>query len=121
MRYAMLGLSNKFRVIFSARGIFVENGSAGDSFSGFVACRYVKADSEQHAVAVAKRDILMEWNDSYNRKRNAGVPHLKVELAGKLKNPFKSGEELSGYRFFNDDDQAEDHLLEISETSGRWF
>jgi len=111
----------RYRVVVSGTGIFVESGDQGDSFSAFVACRFVQAETEELAIATAKRDLLMEWNRCYNRSRTAGLPRLTVELVARVHSPFKSSRKSDGYRFFALADELEEILSIIIKQSSGWF
>lgn len=111
----------RYRVVVSGRGIFVEAGDQGDSFSGFVVCRFVKAASETEAIAIVRRGLLTEWNNSFNRNRTAGVPRLTVELSARVNSPFKSADSSGSYRFFADEDEVSGHLESVILASAGWF
>lgn len=111
----------RYRVVVSGRGIFVEAGDCGDSFSGFVVCRFIRANSEAEAVALVKRDLLVEWNSSFNRTRMAGVPRLTIEFSARVNSPFKTSESSGSYRFFAAEDEVNEHLARAISASSGWF
>jgi hypothetical protein len=111
----------RYRVVVCGRGIFVEAGDRGDFFSGFVVCRFVKADSEAEAVALVRRNLLVEWNSSFNQSRSAGVPRLTIELSAPVNSPFKKAESSCSYRFFVSEDEVSAHLKSAILASSGWF
>lgn len=73
----------QYLIILSGENVFFET-SAGDAplgewMIGFLACQLVNTESETLAVAQAKRDLLVKWNQSFNADRKFGMPHLQVE------------------------------------------
>jgi|SRR5690606_7502698 len=68
-----------YQVLISGTEIFFENYNHPEPVIGFIACRIIQAADEELAVAIAKRDILVNWNQSFNADRKLGMPRLKVE------------------------------------------
>src|SRR6187402_3294156 len=67
-----------YNVVISGDNIFFENYSA-EPIIGFIARRLIQANCEELAIATAKRDILVDWNQSFNADRKLGMPSLHLE------------------------------------------
>src|SRR5690606_39170278 len=74
-----------YKVVISGGGIFFENYDHPEPVIGFIACRIIQADYEELAIATAKRDILVNWNQSFNADRKLGMPRLAVEHLTQVK------------------------------------
>ena len=68
-----------FQVVISGSNIFFENYGDSEPIVGFVAFRLEKAQTEELAIAMAKRDILVDWTHSFNADRRLGLPVLQLE------------------------------------------
>src|SRR5690606_24168257 len=50
-----------FKIVMTGSSILVDHYGSTEPIVGFVACRLLKAESEELAIATAKRDILVQW------------------------------------------------------------
>jgi hypothetical protein len=78
----------KYQVVISGDEIFFENYNGDEPVIGFIACRQVAANSEDLAIAIAKRDLLVLWNQSFNADRKLGMPRLEIEHVRPIKGWF---------------------------------
>jgi 23S rRNA C2498 (ribose-2'-O)-methylase RlmM len=72
-------------------------------------------------VALVRRNLLVEWNSSFNQSRSAGVPRLTIELSAPVNSPFKKAESSCSYRFFVSEDEVSAHLKSAILASSGWF
>lgn len=117
----VVSIMARYRVVVTGRGILVESNDQGDYFTGFVVCRFVKAASESEAVALVRRNLLIEWNHSFNRNRSSGVPRLSVELSARVNSPFKTSASSANYSFFSAENEVQTHLDQIISASSGWI
>src|SRR5690606_35456398 len=98
-----------YKIVVSGTDIFFENYASDIPVIGFIACRLIEADTEELAVATAKRDILVQWNQSFNADRKMGLPRLTVENIARFKGLFKPTIKHD-YYWFTDDAHKQEHL-----------
>jgi hypothetical protein len=108
-----------YKIILTGSDIFVENYGSADPITGFVACRIIKAETERLAIAMAKRNILVNWNQSFNADRKVGLPNLEVEKVTQV-NGWLTREPKNDYFFYTDDQTREAHLEKLINPR-RWF
>lgn len=116
-----------YQVVLSGEQIFFENASAQagtgapDPVIGFISCRQVQADDEALAVALAKRDLLVHWNQSFNADRRLGMPKLKLESISRI-NRWLKPKIHHDYYWFTDDQHKASQLESFTSQPGRrWF
>lgn len=114
-----------YKVVLSGENIFFENASRMDSDApepviGFIACKLIKTDSEELAVAIAKRDLLVHWNHSFNSDRKLGMPKLAVEYIGEVRGWFKP-KSTNDYYWFTDSDHKQTQLEKFTQPPRQWF
>src|SRR5690606_37357347 len=91
-----------YKVVLSGENIFFENYSdTPEPVIGFISCKFINADSEELAVATAKRDLLVHWNQSFNLDRKLGMPKLAVEHIVEVRGWFKPTS-IHDYYWFTD-------------------
>lgn len=79
-----------YKIVLSGENIFFENDSdAPEPVIGFITCKLINAETEDLAVATAKRDLLVHWNHSFNSDRKLGMPKLAIEFIEPVKGWFK--------------------------------
>jgi hypothetical protein len=109
-----------YKVVISCENIFFENHDSSAPIIGFVACRLVKARTEELALATAKRDILVHWNQSFNADRRHGMPALQLEhiavFSGWIKPKTKHD-----YYWFSDAKHKQEHLDKFTKPKKKWF
>ncbi len=115
-----------YKVVFSGENIFFENASAmSESASaqpivGFISCRLIQAASEELAIATAKRDLLVHWNQSFNADRKLGMPKLHLEHIAPVSRWFKP-KIHNDYYWFTDSAHKLEQLSKFTREPGRWF
>lgn len=109
-----------YKVLISGAGIFFENYTQEEPFIGFVACRIIHARDEELAVATAKRDILVNWNQSLNADRKLGMPRLTVELVEPVRSWFKPKIKHDYYWFTSEADKQQ-QLDKFTRPPSIWF
>ena len=110
-----------YKVVLSGENIFFENDSAApEPVIGFITCKLIKADSEELAIAIAKRDLLVHWNHSFNFDRKLGMPKLAVELVEPVKGWFKA-KTSNDYYWFTDPAHKREQLEKFNQAPSRWF
>jgi hypothetical protein len=101
-----------YKVVLSGADIFFENASRIDSDSaepviGFISCKPIHAENPILAVAIAKRDLLVHWNQSFNFDRKMGMPKLTVEYMGELRSWFKPSSSQDYYWYTSETHKQE--------------
>lgn len=117
-----------YKVVLAGENIFFENDSANPDLSlnhpepviGFISCQYIRADNEELAIAIAKRDLLVNWNQSFNADRKLGMPKLTLQHIVTVKRWFKP-KTTDDYHWFTSDAHKQEQLRKLMEKSGRWF
>lgn len=106
-------MNNYYKIVLRGTNIFFENASRIDSDSadpviGFISCKLVIADTSELALAIAKRDLLVHWNQSFNGDRKMGMPSLTVEYLASVRSWFKP-KPMQDYYWFT----SETHRQEL--------
>lgn len=109
-----------YKIVLAGSDILVDHYGSPEPVMGFVTCRLVKADSEKLAIATVKRDVLMQWNQSFNADRRAGLPKLSVELVTTV-HPWMIRKPKHDFYFYVSAEQREAHLQHFTQPKRRWF
>lgn len=114
-----------YKVVLSGENIFFENASRMDSDApepviGFIACKLIASDTEQLAIATAKRDLLVQWNQSFNLDRKLGMPKLAVEYVAEVRGWFKP-KTTHDYYWFTDSEHKQLQLEKFTQAPRQWF
>lgn len=109
-----------YNVVISGENIFFENYDNPEPIIGFIACRLVQAPDEELAVAMAKRDILVHWNQSFNADRKLGLPTLQLESIAAFKGWIKP-KTKHDYYWFCDLEHKQDQLDKFTKPPKKWF
>lgn len=110
-----------YKVVLSGENIFFENYSAGpEPVIGFITCKLIKAETEELAVALAKRDLLVHWNHSFNADRKLGMPKLHLEHIAEIKGWFKP-KSSNDYYWFTDLEHKDEQLAKFMQAPSKWF
>jgi hypothetical protein len=108
-----------YKVVISGADIFFENYGNTVPVIGFIACRLIEAQSEELAIAIIKRDILVHWNQSFNADRKMGMPKLRVEYIAPFKGLIKP-KSKNDYYWFTTDDHKQEQLDKFTNPRSRW-
>lgn len=108
-----------YKIILTGSEIFVDSYGSADPLIGFVACRIIKAETEELAIAMAKRNILVNWNQSFNADRKIGLPTLEVQKITPV-NRWLTREPKNDYFFYADAESRQQYLEQLT-TPRRWF
>lgn len=97
-----------YKVVLTGEDIFFENASRIDNESaepviGFISCKPIRAETPALALAIAKRDLLVHWNQSFNFDRKMGMPTLTLEYIGEIRGWFKPKSSQDYYWFTNEE------------------
>lgn len=110
-----------YKVVLSGENIFFENYSdAPDPVIGFITCKLIHADSEDLAIATAKRDLLVHWNHSFNSDRKLGMPKLAIEHIEPIKGWLKP-KTSNDYYWFTDPEHKQEQLEQFIHVPSLWF
>lgn len=109
-----------YKIVLTGDGIIVDHYGTEAPVVGFVACRIVKAESEALAVAMAKRDVLVQWNQSFNADRKAGLPQLVVEKVSTV-TPLLTRKPKHDYYFYDTAEKHQEHLAYFTRGKRRLF
>ena len=109
-----------YTVVISGSNIFFENYNNPDPVVGFIACRLVKAQTETLAVAMAKRDILVDWNHSFNADRKLGMPKLQLEHIMPF-NGWIKPKTKHDYYWFTDEEHKQAQIQTLIAPPKKWF
>lgn len=114
-----------YKVVLSGENIFFENASRIDSDApepviGFITCKLIQTESEELAIATAKRDLLVQWNQSFNLDRKLGMPKLSVEHIAEVRGWFKP-KSTHDYYWFTDNDHKQLQLGKFTQPPRQWF
>lgn len=110
-----------YKIVLSGENIFFENYSdAPEPVIGFITCKIINAQTEELAIATAKRDLLVHWNHSFNGDRKMGIPKLNVESIESIRGWFKP-KISNDYYWFTDPDHKQEHIEKLTQTGGKWF
>jgi hypothetical protein len=108
-----------YKVVISGNEIFFENYDHPEPVIGFISCRVIRAHAEDLAIAMAKRDILVGWNQSFNADRKLGLPQLVVEYIAPTKPWFKPKIQHDYYWFTSDEHKR--HQLDKFTRKPSWM
>ncbi len=110
-----------YKVVLSGENIFFENYSdAPEPVIGFVTCKLIQADTEELAIALAKRDLLVHWNHSFNSDRKLGMPKLAIEFIEPVKGWFKP-KTTNDYYWFTNAAHKQEQFEKFTRAPSRWF
>ncbi len=115
-----------YQVVLSGEQIFFENVSAQpdagtpEPIIGFISCRLIHASSEELAIAIAKRDLLVHWNQSFNADRKLGMPKLQLEYIACI-NRWTKPKIHHDYYWFTDMAHKAEQLGHFTAPHKRWF
>jgi hypothetical protein len=110
-----------YKIVLSGENIFFENDSdAPEPVIGFITCKLINAETEDLAVATAKRDLLVHWNHSFNSDRKLGMPKLAVEFIEPVKGWFKP-KTSNDYYWFTGAEHKQEQLNKFIQAPNRWF
>lgn len=110
-----------YKVVLSGENIFFENYSEDpDPVIGFISCKFINADTEELAIATAKRDLLVHWNQSFNLDRKLGMPKIGVEHVAEVRGWFKP-KSVHDYYWFTDDGHKQAQLQKFTQAPRKWF
>jgi len=109
-----------YNVVISGDNIFFENYTTAEPVIGFIARRLIQAHTEELAIATAKRDILVQWNQSFNADRKLGMPSLHVEHVSIFKGWIKPKTKHDYYWFANAETRKE-QLDKFTQPPKKWF
>lgn len=108
-----------YKVVLSGENIFFENASRIDSDSaepviGFISCKPITAETPVLALAIAKRDLLVHWNQSFNFDRKMGMPKLTLEYMGEVSGWFKP-KSTQDYYWFTSEEHKQTLLAQLGQ------
>ena len=109
-----------YNIILSGANIYFENYHSDQPVIGFIACRLVRAQTQELALALAKRDLLVDWNHSFNADRKLGLPSLRLEHIAPFKGLLKP-KNRHDYYWFTDDAHKQQHLESLTTPAKKWF
>lgn len=114
----------QYLVILSGANVFFETsvGDApmGDLVIGFIACHLVTAPTDELAVAHAKRNLLVNWNQNFNANRKFGMPSLTIEKMMRLdRSPIPKI--TQDYFWFRTPEEKDELLEKLSQQPKPWF
>lgn len=108
-----------YKVVLSGEDIFFENASRIDNDSaepviGFISCKPISAETPALALAIAKRDLLVHWNQSFNFDRKMGMPALTLEYMGEICSWFKP-KSSQDYYWFTSEEHKQTLLAQLTQ------
>lgn len=110
-----------YKVVLSGENIFFENSSdAPEPVIGFITCKLINTETEELAIATAKRDLLVHWNHSFNSDRKLGMPKLAVEHIAEVRGWFKP-KSKNDYYWFTDAEHKQAQLEQLTQLPRQWF
>ena len=110
-----------YKVVLSGENIFFENsGDAPELVIGFITSKLIQTESEELAIAIAKRDLLVHWNHSFNSDRKLGMPKLAVEYIGEVRGWFKP-KNTNDYYWFTDAEHKQEQIEKLTQAPRHWF
>jgi hypothetical protein len=109
-----------YTLVISGENIFFENYDSLEPTIGFIAFRLVRAQTEELAVAIAKRDILVHWNQSFNADRKLGLPILHLEHIALFKGLIKPTIKHD-YYWFSHAEKKQEHIEKLTKPKSPWF
>jgi len=109
-----------YKIVLTGSDILVDHYGSPEPVMGFIACRILKAESEEMAVALAKRNVLIQWNQSFNADRKAGLPKLSLETVTPIK-PLFIRKPRHDYYFYDCEEKRQEHLAYFTQGKKGWF
>jgi hypothetical protein len=110
-----------YKVVLSGENIFFENETtSSEPVIGFISCKLIKAASEDLALAIAKRDLLVQWNQSFNADRKLGMPKLHIEHIAEINSWFKP-KIHNDYFWFTSAEHKQKQLQQFTRAPKKWF
>lgn len=110
-----------YKIVLSGENIFFENYSdAPEPVIGFITCKLINAQTEELAIATAKRDLLVHWNHSFNIDRKMGMPKLSVESIEPIKGWFKP-KTSNDYYWFTDQEHKLQQIEKLTHSPAGWL
>jgi hypothetical protein len=110
-----------YKVVLSGENIFFENSSdAPELVIGFITSKLIHTETEELAIATAKRDLLVHWNQSFNSDRKLGMPKLAVEHITEVRGWFKP-KSTNDYYWFTDAEHKQAQLELLTQPPRQWF
>lgn len=109
-----------YNVVISGDNIFFENYNTTQPIIGFIARRLIQAQTEELAIATAKRDILVHWNQSFNADRKLGMPSLHIEHISVFKGWIKP-KAKDDYNWFANAEARKELLDKFTQPAKKWF
>lgn len=108
-----------YKVVLSGEDIFFENASRIDNDNaepviGFISCKPISAETPALALAIAKRDLLVHWNHSFNFDRKMGMPTLTLEYMGEMRGWFKP-KSTQDYYWFTKEEHKQALLAQLTQ------
>jgi hypothetical protein len=118
-------MTTYYKVVLSGENIFFENASridhdAPEPVIGFIACKLIQAENDELAIATAKRDLLVQWNQSFNLDRKLGMPKLNIEHIEEVRGWFKP-KSTNDYYWFTNEDHKLMQLEKFTQPPRQWF
>lgn len=108
-----------YQVVISGNEIFFENYDHPEPVIGFITCRIIQAETEELALAIAKRDVLVSWNQSFNADRKLGMPQLAIEQLTQVKQWLKP-KTKHDYYWFTSSAHKSEQLAKFTNKPSRW-
>lgn len=115
-----------YKVVLTGENIFFENASRMDNESaepviGFISCKPIQAEMPALALAKAKRDLLVHWNQSFNSDRKMGMPTLTLEYISEIRSWFKP-KSTQDYFWFTSEEHKQALLAQFAQPlrQGLW-
>lgn len=117
-----------YKVVFAGENIFFENDSTlldltpmnAQPVIGFISCHYIHAETQDLAIATAKRDLLVNWNHSFNADRKLGMPKLTLQHIVAVNRWFKP-KPTDDYHWFTSAAHKQEQLDKLMKKTSGWF
>lgn len=81
---------------------------------GFISCKPIQAETPALALAKAKRDLLVHWNQSFNSDRKMGMPTLTLEYMSEMNSWFKP-KSTQDYYWFTSEEHKQTLLAQLAQ------
>jgi hypothetical protein len=103
-----------FHVVLSGSDIYFEHyGADGQAVIGFVYATYIKANTQEDAISMAKHHMRIQWNQRFNSERKIGMPTLTLEDI-KPHQRWRSPKREPIYRWLTEWDQKSDVIQQLT-------
>jgi len=110
-----------YKIVLSGENIFFENETtSAEPVVGFISCKLIQAENPDLALARAKRDLLVQWNQSFNADRKLGMPKLQAEHISEVKGWFKP-KTGNDYFWFTNDADKQALLDKFTQKPRKWY